>query len=676
MSTDYGVLRRHFIAIATDNFDAFPPLDVAGEVKAVSDWVTDARLTERRFTNDGYESLAHSPSRAQIEKLLGNPDARKQFNSRDALVVYVTGHGMVEGGRHWLVLQTSTPGQLRLSAKATSDLIGDLDAQHPTQVLLVIDVCQAGAVTDEISAEMTRDMPDGWTVLLTVPVGVDAKVGAFSGVLAEVLADLRDGNLKDFDDAEPYLPSHILIAALRERLWKKHRQKLVPVADPYKPTACLPNPRFDPLRLASVPTTTARRDLAVLQSELDTYWTSRAPVVPDRGTVFTGRRKLMTRLITFVAGPPGTLVVAGRAGCGKSAVLARLVTCSDEMFREKHADVLVNAAPLPPEGAVDVAVLATGKTPDQIAQQIAELLGTRPPNEESLEGWISAISAAIQERSAPATVVIDALDEASDPAAVALTLLARLNPPGWAQLRLVVGVRSSGTEAGASRDRGRELADLVTMALDATRLNADADEFWESEDLAAYAGQLLAWGDAPNAAQASLADLIADKAGRSYLLAGLVARHFAAEGDPDLVTATELDEVIGRGIRNLVVGDLKTTIKDPAQRTRALLLLRAAALSFGRGIPWRVLWAQVATAIAADGRRVTQDDVGWLLTERASGYLVRDLEDGGVVYRPFHDDLRSELAKGEPNDPSLATAHRKIAAALRATTAWDGSAHD
>ncbi|MGZ4560498.1 MAG: AAA family ATPase, partial [Mycobacteriaceae bacterium] len=544
------------------------------------------------------------------------------------------------------------------------------------QVLLVIDVCQAGAVSNEIPAEVTRDLPDEWTALLTSPAGVDAKVGAFTGVLAEVLADLRDGRLKDFDDAEPYLPSHILIAHLHERLRAKHGQKLVSLADPYKPTACLPNPRFDPSRLAAVPTTTARRDLAVLQSELDTYWTQRAPVVADRGTVFTGRRKLMTRLITFVAGPPGTLVVAGRAGCGKSAVLARLVTCSDELFREKYADVLVNAAPLPPERAVDVAVLATGKTQNQIAQQIAELLGARPPHEENLEGWISAISAAIRERSEPATVVIDALDEASDPAAVTLTLLERLNPPGRAQLRLVVGVRSSGTEVGAGRDRGRELADLVTIALDATRLNADADEFWESEDLAAYAGQLLARGDTPDAAQASLADLIADKAGRSYLLAGLVARHFAAEGDPGLVTATELDEVIARGVRDLVVRDLETTITDPAQRTRALLLLRAAALSFGRGIPWRVLWAQVATAIAADGRRVTQDDVGWLLTERASGYLVRDLEDGGVVYRPFHDDLRTELARGEPDDPNIATAHRKIAAALRATTAWDSAGHD
>lgn len=670
MSTAEEVLRRRFIAIATDTFDDFQQLDVVGEVEAVRGWVTDPALTDRRFTREG-EMLSQCPSYAQIRAQFAD---EAHFNNGDALVVYVTGHGMVEKGRHWVVLRNSARGRLALTALATRDLISWLAAHTDlTQVLLVIDVCQAGAVTDEVSAEMTRDLPRDWTVLLTAPAGADAKVGTFTGVLSQVLADLRAGKLKEIDDTEPYIPSYILIRHIKERLWDKHHQSLVPLADGYKPTACLPNPGFDASRLATVPTTNARRDLAILQSELDTYWAQRAPAVAHRGTVFTGRQELMTRLITFVEGRgPGTLVLAGRAGCGKSAVLARLVTCSDEVFREQHADVLAAAAPLPPTGAVDVAVLATGKTQDQIARQIAESLQARPPQDENLDGWMAAISTAIRERGAPVTVVIDALDEANDPTAVALTLLERLNPPGGAQLKLLIGVRSSGTEAGV--DSVREVADMVTTALGAVRLNADADELWEPQDLADYVSQLLVQGDMPSAAQARLADLIADKAGRSYLVAGLVARHLAADG-PE-VTETELDEVIARGIRDLVVKDVEKTITGFAEQIRTLLLLRAAALSFGRGIPWRELWARVASAIAADGQDITQDDVAWLLTKRASGYLVRDIEGGEVVYRPFHDHLRTELARGEPDDLDVTTAHQRIAAALDATTSWDGAGDD
>ena len=669
MSSADSVRRRHYIAIATDTFDAFPPLAVAAEVKTFRDWVTDASLADRQFSDAGYEELAQRPSYQQIRARLAD-DAL--FNEGDAVVLYVTGHGMSEQEMHWVVLHHSKPGALSRTALATSDLVQWLASyREMAHVLIVIDVCQAGGVAKDLSAALLQDVPREWVLLLTTPVGVDAKVGAFTGVLDEVLTEFRNGTAEGSNDVEPYLPPHVLIAQLTKRLWEKHRQELVTPRFPYLPSVCLPNPRFDTSRIATVATTSARRDLAFLQSELDSYWSQRAPVVANRGAVFTGRRKLMTRLIDFAAGAPGTLVVAGRAGCGKSAVLARLVTCSDAIFRERYADLLAAAEPVPPEGAVDVAVLATGKTQDQIAKQIGESLGVTPPREATLDAWIAAISKTIDDRDAPVTVVIDALDEASDPAAVTLTLLERLNPVGRARLRLVVGVRSSASSSDA--DSGRELADVVTTALAAFRLNADADEFWEQQDLAHYTGQLLARGDKPNAAERALADQIAEKAARSFFLAGLVARHFAEQRGAGRVRKSELDAVIARGIRELVVQDLERTIPDPAQRARALLLLRAASLAFGRGIPWRTLWALVATAIADDGLTVTQNDVAWLLTQRASGYLVRDLEDGVVVYRPFHDHLRSELATGDPEGIDAATAHRRIASALASMTRWDGS---
>ena len=158
---------------------------------------------------------------------------------------------------------------------------------------------------------------------------------------------------------------------------------------------------------------------------------------------------------------------------------------------------------------------------------------------------------------------------------------------------------------------------------------------------------MLAAGLDPSDDQRATAQVVAERTGRSFLLAGLVAQELASRAEEGHLAGTELegvvDELASRGVRNLVLRDVESRYPDPEQRALALLLLRAAAVSFGRGIPWRDLWATVATAIAVPARRVSQADVDWFLRERSSGYLLRDVEDDEVVYRPFHDLLRSEL---------------------------------
>ena len=524
MSTADDVLRRRFIAIATGTFVAsatYPPLDVSSELEALTEWLMDDALADRQFNNQGYEPLAHDPKYNQIRELLTDSPG---FNSGDAVILYVTGHGQSDQGVHWVVLHDSDPAMLSHKSLMTKELILWLAAYRDlSNVLVIIDLCQAGDVTDELSAALERDLPQDWFLLFTAPAGVDARLGAFSGVLKSLISDFRAGTGPgDSDDVERYLSAPLFLAELEKRLWEQHHQKLISRNRPYGPSVCLPNPRYDASRLATVATSPARRDLALLQSALDSYWLERAPVTSEQGSVFTGRRVLMSRLISFVDGPPGTLVVTGRAGCGKSAVLARLVTCSDGSFRRQYAEVLAAAEPVPRLDSVDVAVLATGKTPDQVAQQIAEALSVSAPAGVGLDEWIHAISSAPRRRDEPLTVVIDGLDEASDPAAVALTLLERLNSPEQQQLRLIIGVRSSGS-AAAEDHGGDELADLIAKALHAERLHADADEFWEQEDLADYAGQLLARGATPSVEQADLARRIADQAWQ-VLPAGRIGR--------------------------------------------------------------------------------------------------------------------------------------------------------
>jgi len=64
-------------------------------------------------------------------------------------------------------------------------------------------------------------------------------------------------------------------------------------------------------------------------------------------------------------------------GSGKSAALARLVTLTDPEFRSHYAEqvALIPAELMPPEEAVDVAVLATGKNATQIMTQICQAAG-------------------------------------------------------------------------------------------------------------------------------------------------------------------------------------------------------------------------------------------------------------------------------------------------------------
>ncbi len=663
MSRADEILRRHFIAIATDTFAAsgtYPPLDVASEVASLSGWLTDETLEDRRFSNQEYEPLAHNPNYDQIRATLTGGE----FTSADAVVLYVTGHGQSAQGVHWVILQDSDPGRLSHKSLSTAELIRWLAAYRDlNDVLVIVDLCQAGDATDELPATLHRDLPEGWFALFTAPAGVDARLGAFSGVLESLITDVRAARITPgSDDAERYLSAPIFFAELKKRLHEKYRQKLEVINLPYGPSVCLPNPRYDVSRLAPVKTSPARRDLALLQSTLDAHWLHRAPVTFEQGSVFTGRRLLMSRLISFVdAGAPGTLVVTGRAGCGKSAILARLVTCSDKSFRAQYADVLAAADPVPGVDSVDVAVLATGKTAEQIARQIARACDAPSPTDAGLEELINAISTTAAGRDRPATVVIDALDEASDPTAVALTLLERLNPPEYPRLRLIVGIRSSGT-ATADDHGGRELPGMISKALRAQSLHADADKFWEEQDLADYAEQLLTRGRPSSPVQVDLAHRIAAGSNRSFLLAGLVARHLT-EFSTRTVDDARLREVLESGVKELLSQDVESSIASQPMRDKTMRLLRASALSFGRGIPWRGLWATAATALDP-ARPIDQDDVQRLLDHRLSGYLIRDTEDGAVVYRLFHDELRAALADGLPGEPDPAAAHRAITRAL------------
>ena len=85
------LLRRSFIAIATDHFDAeatFPPLDVESEIARLEGWLCDEALAERRFDRT-LGQLANRPSSDEIKSGI----VKTAFGDADAVVLYLTGHG-------------------------------------------------------------------------------------------------------------------------------------------------------------------------------------------------------------------------------------------------------------------------------------------------------------------------------------------------------------------------------------------------------------------------------------------------------------------------------------------------------------------------------------------------------------------------------------------------------
>jgi hypothetical protein len=686
VSEDDQILRRHFIAIATDAYQAsgtFATLKVDEEVAAMRRWLADEGLGERRFDDQEFSALAHRPSYAQIMGML--LPGQRDFTDADAVVVYVTGHGVTgQDKSHMIVLHDTDPkNPVTGNALRTADLILWLASHRDLdQVMIIIDVCQAGQLDNNLPAELKRDLPPGWLVVVTAPVGVDAKVGAFTGAVETFMDELRRSS-DATGRAEPYLQWQLqFFEPVAERLMEINHQRPMVLRFPSQPTSVyLPNPGFDPSRLDRVVTDRARRDLAILTQDMTAHWAVRAPVVADGAPVFTGRARLMQVLIAFTRGPAATLVVTGRAGCGKSAVLARLVTCSDPHFRAEHADVLTVAKPVPPQDAVDIAILATGKTSEQIAQQLGRALGIDGPEpwaRTALEGWVEAIVAAAGRTGRTLTVVIDALDEATDPGAVLTTLLARLNSPEGQRLRLLVGVRSSGGP-DMPGEAARDLASQTTMALSARQIRVDGDEFWEPHDLAAYIEQLLLQPGSPyryRAAAAPVAAAVEAQAGRSYLVAGLTARALAEREEPLAAGDPRLGALLGQGSAELVSQDVRASVPEAEDRRRAIHMLRASALAEGRGVPVRIIWPLLASAIA-DDMSFGDRDVAWLLGDRLSGYLVRDTEDGHTVYRPFHDELRRVLREGTSLDDNgggrlvnQAEAQRRITWSLLPLATW------
>ncbi|MFJ5731538.1 hypothetical protein [Streptomyces paradoxus] len=650
---DAGILRRHFVAIATSRYDDYPPLPrVVDEVEAMKAWLCSAALGRRAFTHV-HPDLSDDPSDAAIREALQDPPEERAWRDSHAAVVFITGHGETADQRHWTVVRSTRRGKLKSTALETALLLGWLMDSEVRHLFVVLDMCFAGKTAEEV-IRFDAALPETWLVLPSVTKEQEAVPGALTGAVSAFLADLGSPIGARWRGAEvPFLDVQDFLSGVREKLGPG--QQLIPLYGCRQtgPHPCLPNPHYrDEER---TPVAVGRSDLALPQRDLEAHWEPRSRGVArqgESGWLFSGRTRLMGDLIAGASQAPGVWVVTGGAGSGKSAALARLVTFSDPGFRKRYA-AQVQAVPeavRPPEGAVDVAVLATGKNAHDIIVQISTAMEVPAPAEaHSLDAWVTAWQEWLSRRDRPLTVVVDALDEATDPLAVLASVLARLDP-GQARLRLVVGIRSPGGDDAdpATRTRGMPVADLAEQLLAATRIRVDQAPWWEPADLVHYAAFVLT--TSPGTPYADLAVVrpvaaaLARHAGTSFLVTRIAATSLSRRPAPVDATDAAWLSTVDDGVLGVFRADLRSLCPTAEQRLRAVHLLRAVAFARGRGLPWLGLWPALANVIADDPERTYGDsDIADLLASPLGGYLVTDTADGTTVYRLFHDALRGTL---------------------------------
>jgi WD40 repeat protein len=676
----YG-LTRWLVVIATGTYASGSGLpDLPG---------IDAEVAEARAA---FQALGYSPERhialvneepVQTERRV--EDFLAARGPDDVVAIYVTGHGEVRASPAGARLHLHTISSRRGDARRTltlERLLTGLTAAPPGEglrnLILVLDVCGAGAGVQAAIAEFRTSMPPlfvephlpaGAYVVATARTADSAIVSAFT---QELLASVASSSVAP--RSQQYLELGPLVAQLQTGL--NHQVIETASIGQQGPNVCLPNPRHH-LR-------------GVNWQEMNDWWEPRARGMSpaeaaepdhDRTWRFTGRLRANQRLAGWCGDDADfpLLIVTAAPGSGKSTVLARAVALTVPDFRRAHSNVVADPADsLPPEDFFfTAAIWAHAASAGTIRSRIMDALG--------LSSWGDLATLAAPAASPRPVVAIDALDEAEDAAREVRQVV---RPLAFAAqrgaLRLLVATRRQ--PVGHDPGHGDSDADLIGLLASTGPnevMNLDDSGWWAIGDIAGYVELMLI--EAPSAQRASvyaadtavsvrrvLARRIEERAKPSYLLAALVARRhsrdrtLAAPSSP--LWASQFPASIGEALRQ----DLESAYGYDSQRIYALL--RPLGYAQGVGLPreqigGQDLWAILATKLAEDSPDVfTGRDIDELLDDRAGTYLIAQTDIGGsLAYRFHHEALAQHFAPAMQRPQN----HRTIVGVLLAPVTQD-----
>jgi WD40 repeat protein len=333
------------------------------------------------------------------------------------------------------------------------------------------------------------------------------------------------------------------------------------------------------------------------------------------------------------------LVVTGRPGSGKSAVLGRII-----------ADAAHGSGAGGPRGSVACAVYAQGKTALKVAAEMAQAASAKLP--ERARDFGPSLHWAPATRSGRRfNVIIDALDKATS-SAEARTIIKDIILPMAGRyaddVRVIVGSRRS--------DEDGDLLAAFGQAVEV--IDLDEPPFFVAGDLIDYARATLRQsGEMPGAdphAYDAAAREIARQADRNFLFAGLIARMY---GQRDELAGLSSAHRTSSALSDYILRDLGAVEGIPAMDA-----LTALAFAETPGLPvglWRAALRALGLGDVSTGKlgRFARSAAGNFLAEGTGPQHER-------VFRLFHQCLNDALrdSRTHPEDDERALTLAFIAA--------------
>ncbi len=597
-------------------------------------------VTEVGAVLEGYRYQVYvieDPDEAGAKAELKSKLPKDVLGSGGSLVVLWSGHGEpAPEGTLRLMARNSEPGE---TPDLTAEYLAGIAARTGSgQILLILDTCYSGQGTIPAAAAADRVLRELPPVTQRVWFGVvasamdlgRAKDGVFG---ARLLRLLREGPLDP--ELQRRWSAHnagvrgddLIDALLKEWDVPGQRPKSAMLGDAW---VMFPNPRHDP----QAP---ERIDESLLLA-------ARGVEPGEEGVYFTGRTTPLERIVTWMhAGQPGTLVVTGPPGSGKSALLGRIVSLSnpDERARLQAAGPIEHADP--GEGAVHAQVHAHGVTANRLVESIDEQLVRRGMLPSNLAGSRNRgeLQGAIERSGTCPVIVIDGLDEARAEAwRIAEDVLRLLAPVA----RVLVGTRDLPPPAGGlslvATLGPREIVDLGAAAeLAAGQVDVRQYVNKRLADRVVFAMDAAKVGDA-------IVRLAREQREGLFLLARVITAQLRAE--PIDTSQSDWESRLSHSVEAAFERDLSRVPPLPRGDRElphaARELLTALAWAYGAGFPDDV-WPIVATALSPTATTYQRQDVFWLLGQ-AGRYVVEDGEGGRAVYRMSHQRLVERLRPG------------------------------
>jgi len=551
----------------------------------------------------------------------------------DGSVLYWVGHGWSDGTRAALA-HTDSPARVG-AAGVTPDQLADAirtrqaatrtDDRGGGWALVVVDTCRSQRFVQLLAAALMSHDPPQQVLLVGVSAAGATTLGRFTDALRTVLHTTYRANGRiPLTDLATQL-TRVLSGCEMHQLGDLTDAALVPV---YPPVASWMSAPLDTVRhledvLKELSPDERRHFLVKAQGaeygELSWY--------------FHGRHTERTRISTWLhASRPGMLVVSGRAGSGKSALLGNLLVHSLPDLRDALARRGLTEPPpaeqTPPPQVFDAVIHLSSLTLPQITARIATAAGLDPlPSTlEPATGIAGDLDWLTDQLAHPdttttrprrlLTVLADALDEATDPLDTAASLLARI--AALPTVRVLVGTRVSTHETPDAPAADTNLLDALTR----TRPEVDHTPGQAGRDSAS-----VVWvahdPDAIHAYATARLTAARDHGRRGHAIPGMthvintdihrVAAAIAAQQREFLHARLAVYELIEEprlllperagSLTTLLAGDHQDLFAKALDRLARLddrypTLIHALAVARGRGIPEADgIWATIATAL-------------------------------------------------------------------------------